>query len=229
MKKKILLGFGALALAVVTVPMFAAFEAHVINVTATIENALSVNTEPIAYGTVFPEEYIVKDINVDLSQSFVSSTALGVEYVIRQKPKCADSLTNPTEFGRVKEDGVNQYGETLYVCEDANYQMLPLLCPFLSKHDGDKDGDNDGDLDAFHGPLTGWTASTTIQYQVPGYLTNRSDITDNWDIDLRVPCFKGSCAQDNVIPEGYQLPLELEHDLFGCDLWIEVTRVNRGA
>ncbi len=222
MKKKILLGFGALALAVVTAPMFAAFEAHVINVTATIENALSVDTTPISFGTVFPEEYLVKDVNVALSQSFVSSTAWGVDYVIRQKPKCADSLTNPTRYGRVKHDG---YGD--YYCEDTEYKMLPLLCPFLSKHDGDKDQDNDGDLAAFHGPLSGWTASTSQEYQVLGFLT-KTDYTDNWDIDLHVPCFKGSCAQDNVIPVEYQIPAELEHDLFGCDLWIEVINVNRG-
>ncbi len=208
-------------MAVVTVPMFAAFEAHVINVTATIENALSVQPQEITYGTVFPEEYIVKDVDVALSQSFVSSTALGVNYVIRQKPKCADNLTNPTKYGRVKHD---EYGN--YECEDKEYDMLPLLCPFLSKHDGDNDPDNDGDLNAFHGPLDNWNASTSQKFQVPGYLT-KQDYTDNWDIDLHVPCFKGSCAQDNVIPADYQIPKELEHDLFGCDLWIEVIGVNR--
>ncbi|MEK7635923.1 MAG: hypothetical protein AAB405_02415 [Patescibacteria group bacterium] len=176
MKKKILLGLGALALAVVTVPMFAAFEAHVINVTATIENALSVNTQPINYGTVFPEEYIIKNVDVALSQSFVSSTASGVNYVIRQKPKCVNNIQNPTQYGRVTEiDGE-------FVCEDDGYQMLPLLCPFLSKHDGDPDGDNDGNVNAFHGPLTiggpnGWTPTTTIEWQVPGFLTNGNDIT----------------------------------------------------
>ena len=40
--KKILLSLGALAAVMIALPMFSAFEAHVINVTATIENALSV-------------------------------------------------------------------------------------------------------------------------------------------------------------------------------------------
>ena len=52
--KKIFLGLGALALAIAVVPMFAAFEAHVINVTASIENALYVPLKEIKFGTVFP-------------------------------------------------------------------------------------------------------------------------------------------------------------------------------
>ena len=55
MKKKLLIGFGALAAALIVLPMFAAFEAHVINVTAKIENALGVVTDAIDFGTVFPQ------------------------------------------------------------------------------------------------------------------------------------------------------------------------------
>ena len=52
------------------IPMFAAFEAHVINVTARIENALSVNTDPISFGTVFPQEELDRLIRLSLSKSF---------------------------------------------------------------------------------------------------------------------------------------------------------------
>ncbi len=41
--KKILLSFGAVAVVLIAMPMFAAFEAHVINVTATIENVALAN------------------------------------------------------------------------------------------------------------------------------------------------------------------------------------------
>ena len=40
MKKKIVLGLAAAGTALAMLPMLAAFEAHVINVTARIENAL---------------------------------------------------------------------------------------------------------------------------------------------------------------------------------------------
>ena len=56
MKKKILLGLVAVLIVISGVAGMSAFEAHVINVTAKIENALKVDTTPIDYGTVFPQE-----------------------------------------------------------------------------------------------------------------------------------------------------------------------------
>ena len=64
MKKKILLGIGAVAAVLLSVVAMSAFEAHVINVTAHIENALSVDTTPIEFGTVFPQEYLEEEITV---------------------------------------------------------------------------------------------------------------------------------------------------------------------
>ncbi len=221
MLKKGLLLTVALAIAIATVPMFAAFEAHVINVTAQIENALQVNTEPIEFGTVFPEEVLIRQIGMSLSNSFLAEQdADDVRYVIKQKPKCWSETDKA--YGRVTEvDG-------RFVCEQSataqDYQMLPVLCPFLSKHSPDE---NDGDLEAFHGSLA-WTPADTASTTVSGYLAKSAqDIQDDWAIDLVVPCFEGACAQDNVIPEAYQLDPLLEHELFGCDLWIEVTGVSR--
>jgi hypothetical protein len=86
--KKGLLIFGALVIAIAAVPMFAAFEAHVINVTAHIENALSVHPKEIAFGTVFPQEYTTRDFNISLSESFMGADRVDdVQYVIKQKPK----------------------------------------------------------------------------------------------------------------------------------------------
>jgi hypothetical protein len=72
--KKILLGLGAIAAVLVVMPMFAAFEAHVVNVTATIENALSVPfPDPIKFGTVFPQEKLEQHFRINLSGSFFRS------------------------------------------------------------------------------------------------------------------------------------------------------------
>ncbi|TSC82177.1 MAG: Ig-like, group 2, partial [Parcubacteria group bacterium Gr01-1014_20] len=88
--KKLLIGFGAVAIALVGASMFAAFEAHVVNVTARIENALSVPTTRITFGTVFPQEHLNKPLQVSLSQSFLDEDRVDdIEYFIRQKPKCA--------------------------------------------------------------------------------------------------------------------------------------------
>src|SRR3989344_2055391 len=253
MKKKIVLGIAAAGTALAMIPMFAAFEAHVINVTATIENALSVDTDPIEFGTVFPEELLVMPLSIQLSQSFQEEDRVDdVEYMIRQKPKCGLPIadTDPvqySEFAQVTHTDPNNTPEDptddVLVCpgnddtdtdEDGvdtdtdgpGFVELPLLCPFISKHD-DQTPDNDGSIDSFHGPLTDWDMGDTIATQVLGRLSKLDqDLEDIWDIDLHVPCFSGFCAQDNVIPEDYQIDIDLEHSLFGCDLWIEVTEVS---
>ena len=266
MKKRILLALGSAGAAAAIIPLFAAFEAHVINVTAKIENALQVQTEAIEFGTVFPEEVLFKDFGVQLSDSFREEGRVDdVEYHIKQKDKPIDPQ------GKVCRDGTTDCAPELQISttqfchknrptdpggpEDPYYDVCyPSLCPYLSKDsDDDEQGslgnDNDGSIGAFHraecddgedNDLDGdidWPDDNecTSKYDddedeegqqglVNGYLAKSiQDIVDIWTIDLHVPCFKGSCAQDNVIPEDYQLDPRLEHEVFGCDLWVEVT------
>src|SRR3972149_2087099 len=90
MKKKLILGLATIATILVTLPMFAAFEAHVINVTAQIENALYVHPQSRRFGTVFPQEYLAQGVFVNFSESFSEDTQTRVgtvKYAIKQKPK----------------------------------------------------------------------------------------------------------------------------------------------
>ncbi len=225
--KKILLSFGALAAVVVAMPMFAAFEAHVVNVTATIENALQVTTNELAYGTVFPQEAFDKTFDVSLSQSFTAEPSVsGVTYTIRQKPKCIDDAgAHPL----VTEDGQGNFQ-----CPQGS-KMMPLLCPYLSKHETVGNIEQSAGINSFHGLPGPWTASTTLATAVFGSLTKGTDQLDTWDIDLHVPCFSGSCAQDwpayvksqnpDADPNVYMADPALEHTQFGCDLWLETTGI----
>jgi hypothetical protein len=236
--KKILLGLGALATAIALVPLFAAFEAHVVNVTAQIENALSVDANAIEFGTVFPQEELDKTIEVRLSESFLAEDRVDdVDYVIRQKPKCMNDQ-GETVSGEVGNDGE-------ITCPDG-YELLPLLCRYLSKHpDGMPEPGNDGSLPPFH--EIGWvddngtpddpTDDEWVWNDVEGRLANsEQDANDVWTLDLATPCFEGYCAQDwadfvydhnpDANPDDYIQPEENEHELFGCDLWIEVTGVS---
>ena len=238
--KKILVSLSAVALAVASVPMFAAFEAHVINVTARIENALQVDTTPIQYGTVFPQEKLDKVFRLSLSNSFQTEPdADDVNYIIRQKPKCQIDVP-----GAEKPEFVPVSGEIegRFICPDGYHQLL-LLCPYLSKHEVTADGTGENDsagINAFHGPISGWVLSDTVATQVSGRLAKSDhDLDDAWNIDFRVPCFKDHCAQDwadfvktqsgnpLIDPSAYIQPGENEHKLFGCDLWVEVTGVSR--
>ena len=241
MKKKIVLGLAAAGTAVAMIPLFAAFEAHVINVTAKIENALKVSAYEIAFGTVFPQEALDKTFDVQLSDSFVETgqnRADNVRYVIRQKPKC---VTSSGSHPQVTEDAQGNFE-----CPDGS-TMMPLLCPYLSKHEQTLDGqdnetgsgENDSaGLNAFHGLPGPWTPSTTVTYQVAGKLIKSlGDLSDTWNIDLKVPCFEDKCAQDwdefvlgqnpQANPDAYRADLDDEHEVFGCDLWLEVTEVSQ--
>jgi uncharacterized protein YegL len=239
--KKLLVGFLAVATAMVMIPLFAAFEAHVINVTAQIENALSVDTTPIDFGTVFPQEELEAPIHIELSSSFLAEDRVDdIDYVIRQKPKCGWTIENgQTLVGDTKSGHVDDQGNI--TCPEpsqdpgggAVWGQLPLLCPYLSKHKDvtDQDG-NDEELDAFH--QIGSVNGVWIWNDVNGHLTKQGqDTQDSWVIDLKVPCFGDHCAQDweefvSIInpdvlnPDIYIQPIENEHKIFGCDLWIEV-------
>ncbi len=173
-----------------------------------------------------------------------------VSYIIRQKPKCglpvrdqAGAIIEPVsydDFGLVTEDA-----NGAFKCADEGYVMLPLLCPYLSKHEMSADGDNtenDGPgIKAFHGLPGAWDLAKAMSFdsKVWGVLTSSGgDTADLWNIDLKVPCFRGFCAQDwptfvatfsedgaNADPEAYKADPALQHAVFGCDLWLEVTNI----
>ncbi len=222
MLKKFALGFAAVALAVATVPMFAAFEAHVINVTARIENALTVDTTALNFGTVFPQEHLAKPMTVALSQSFQDEGRVDdVQYFIRQKPKCGVTTENgtillgPTATGHIEpnlqttdpNDYIINCGTDPRKQDDAgnflptgsSWGVLPSLCEYISKDGSDEDGQvtqNDQSLPSFHTPWTFANNSVTWTDTRGNLTKDGGDTIDKWIIDLAVPCFGGYCAQD---------------------------------
>lgn len=248
--KKIFVALATIVIVVISASMIAAFEAHVINVTAQIENALRVPIDHITFGTVFPQEELEKNIDIKLSQSFIDEPRVDdVEYIIRQKPKCGWTNDNgsilvdlPTMTGHVGNDGIATCPPAptdVQVPTGATWGQLPLLCPYLSKHKAGSDPDanqNELEVDAFHKP---WevVGNSVIYNEAKGRLAkSESDTEDSWTIDLKVPCFGNYCAQDweefvrginsNAIPSEYVQDIADEHKVFGCDLWIEVVKVS---
>lgn len=196
-----------------------AFEAHVINVTAHIENALSVSTEHVSFGTVFPQEYVTKDFTVSLSDSFLSANRVDdVTYTIKQKPKCkANEPNNPEQYAPV-----NYATEQ---CPEGYTEML-TLCPFLSKTDGDPGDLNDTSHGSYFVAESGGVPAhcVTPGADATGKLAKSAqDVTDNWIIDLKVPPVAGTVGQD--WPAGCPTVPEDSKD-YGCDLWIEVTGIS---
>ena len=216
MNKKILMSLGAALAVVASVAAMSAYEAHVINVTAHIENALAVSTEAIEFGTVFPQEYLERPFTVSLSSSFLADDQLrlgDVHYKIVQKPKC---INQAGEYAPVDYD--------THQCPDG-YKEMPLLCPYLSKTPVYEEIGDYG-VPAFHDPATAIAVGT---------IHKDFDLSDEWIIDLAVPCFEGYCGQDwpafvashnpDANPKDYEATGDPAGTTFGCDLWVEVTNI----
>jgi len=260
MNKKIILGLIAVVVVAGGVAGMSAYEAHVINVTAKIENALTVTPDEIMFGTVFPQEYVTEDLSLCVSSSFTDEARVDdVNYVIKQKPK--PKAVMPEGLPILKPD-INMYMEggqftALYphwigddalrteYChtmspadagdpDDTYYiNCYPVLCSYLSKHKAENDSTMMTDTCAYPDPGVGnpafdcgLDAFHQIGEMAYGHLVkSANDNCDLWVIDLDVPCFEGQCAQDWT-HQGWELPAGLESEVFGCDLWIEVTGIS---
>lgn len=166
-----------------------------------------------------------------VSQSRVNT----VTYQIRQKPKCV-STAEASVHPQVTE---NQAG--VFACPEGS-TIMPLLCPYLSKHELDANGNKTGNgINAFHGLPDPWTEATTEATQVNGTLSAPGATSTSWNIDLKTPCFKGQCAQDwdsfvktnsgssTIDSALYMADPTKEHTQFGCDLWVEINGITSSS
>jgi len=219
LNKKTLITIGGILAIVAGVAGFSAYEAHVINVTAHIENALAVSTNAIEFGTVFPQEYLEEEFTVRLSSSFMEEDRVDdVEYVIKQKPKCINQA--------------GEYAPVNYATHECptGYTVMNDLCAFLSKTDGDLEDANDTSHPSYYvdptpqEPMSGDESCVTPGSDATGRLSKiESDTSDLWIVDLKVPPVDGYVGQD--WPAGCPV-VDTNDQEYGCDLWIEVTDIN---
>lgn len=136
MKKKLLLIIAALVMVVSGVAAVSAYEAHLINVTAHVENALDVDTTAIDFGTVFPQEFIKFHRVIDLSTSAIAEKgdlpgdleSVTLQAYAEWKPIPADA--DPFPVPVVQDAQGNQYyawlGEALYVGFDPSQTPMAI-------------------------------------------------------------------------------------------------------
>lgn len=229
MKKRILLSLAAVMALAIGVAGMSAYEAHVINVTAHIENALSVNTTPIEFGTVFPQEYFTnKSFTMGLSESFLASNRVDdVEYKIVQKLK-------PCPIRKVEcvppQPGVTCSEPIDPTCVPDTEDQTPhnqtgwhylSLCQYLSKGPDNTPRNDTGERSYFQGDHC--IAPTPQDGAIGRLAKSEQDLTDTWVIDLKVPPVIGQAAQDWPA----DCPTVAENDkTYGCDLWVEVTGIS---
>jgi len=226
MKKKIALGLGVLVVAVAGVVAMSAFEAHVINVTAHVENALSVDPHELDFGTVFPQEYLEKSFTISLSESFQMADRVDdVGYVIKQKPKCECEYWGTAEENLCTE---GQYAPVDYVTHGCptNYKEMEDLCRFLSKMPQDENETEIGEPSYYDPGTDSCLPLVRDAVQASGKLAkSEQDFSDTWIVDLKVPPIAGFVGQD--WPESCAGWVVDQNDMdYGCDLWVEVTEIS---
>jgi len=249
MNKKIILSIVAAIAVIGGVAAMSAYEAHVINVTAHIENALEVNTTPIEFGTVFPQEYLEKSFTMRLSSSFLAENRVDdVTYIIKQKPMPKGDR-NEKIMVCDKEEDFKEYVVYAY-CHDFSaeepgyvysgectgtemnyYDFCYLsLCPFLSKTDADLEDNNDTSHVSYYNDPTPGQPNSGDEFCEPSIINafgrlakSEKDITDTWVVDLKVPPVKGFIGQD--WPRSCPF-VEKDSQSYGCELWIEVTGIS---
>jgi len=136
MKKALILSLAAFLMVASGGAAVSAYEAHVINVTAKVENALTVTTTAVDFGTVFPQEFIKYHRDVGLSTSAIAELGTGasgdLDYVTIQP--YAEWKADATKTAHFFEDpnwvaysGYWEWlGECLYVGFDASQDPLPI-------------------------------------------------------------------------------------------------------
>jgi len=214
MNKKILMSLGAALAVVASVAAMSAYEAHVINVTAHIENALYVHPKAIAFGTVFPQEYVERDFTVELSTSFQAAGRVDdVEYVIKQKPKCEciyDSQTQPTDYATYCTEGdhapVDYATHLCPVHPDGTqaYVEMENLCQFLSKVDADPGDNNDTSHPSYYveDASGDYCITPTRIYSNPLYYSGTG--WGGWSCPAGTTAVGGGVESDEGLPLGAQ-------------------------
>lgn len=98
--KKIIFLVAALIAVFSGVAAVSAYEGHMVDVKAHVENAIGVSSYEVNFGTVFPEEQIEKDITIGLSSSFMNDSqthfsAVNYELAWELKPAGTDNPQPP--------------------------------------------------------------------------------------------------------------------------------------
>ena len=228
--KKAILVVAALLMVVSGIAAVSAYEAHIINVTAHVENALTVDTAKIEFGTVFPQEWLIKDRVIALSTSAnailgeAEGDLLDVDYTVWAEYKL-ETAGDPPEY-------YFWMGEWLWVGIDAADPVTDLT-------GWNQVGSQpDGTFDPLADP---WVAPDPMAVATSSTGTlNAGNKEDTLRVMLLAPCFHGDYNEDtDVKPAWWPTPGEPDWPLLpqgllgdpgvdmGLDLKIQVTDIGR--
>lgn len=240
--KKVILIVTALVMVVSGVAAVSAYEAHIINVTAHVENALDVDTTAADFGVMFPQEWnkIKREVGLSTSAGEELGEAAGelasVSFKIFAEWKVdADNGTEFNHLPNVMIDGIDHYawmGEWVWVAQDANQtETNPMATP--------SEWTNVGAAPDYT------TTPPTMFKPVSAPMTLSDNGTHMVDILFLAPCFEGyyNAATDNksawfqtiiddgkwpLVPDPFYSQADPENGVdMGLDLKIQVTDIVR--
>jgi hypothetical protein len=221
--KKAILIVAALVLVLSGVAAVSAYEGHLVNIKAHVENAIAVETYELDFGNVFPQEEVEKQLTFGLSESFVDKTQIRLS-----------SLT------------YELYYELKPIPNTEPVEYYAALSPFLVLSDGDPaDGNDKFEAQPVAVPKPGEAVKVgegvltkVIPEPTPG---PTGDLCDVIHIAFMVPVFEGYYNEitDPKAPWPYMLKegefvlederlcdtydVKVPHADLGIDLKIQVT------
>ena len=216
--KKAILVFAALLMVVSGVAAVSAYEAHVVDIKAHVENALGVPYEA-DFGTVFPQEVVELNIHFGVSNSFCDASQMRVSdlhYAIYWEDK-------PIKEGCVDADN-DTFFEPLY--------------PWLVLSDGDPGDGNDGLSSSNMTP--GWVPAAAVAWGelfkiIPEPAAGKTgDLCDYWHLTFSVPVFDKwyNPTTDPIQPSGQLIYDDQDYYIVTenvCGQMVEVPHADLGS
>ena len=239
--KKVVLIFAALVLVASGVAAVSAYEAHIINVKAHVENALTVNTDNVDFGTIFPQEWLKQHRNISLSDSANATLGDGVGdlksvtiQVYAEWKECvgirgyAWNSTSESWIGPFA-DYYNWMGDFLYVGFDASQDPTPTTGMTLVGEADDGAPSAQAVLATVTLPsaLGAIDTSLAIAVDVPVFEGYYNELTDMLQEDGTYAPKPSGLDDPTFIIDSSHPDFDADGMDFGIDLKIQVTNIVR--
>jgi hypothetical protein len=227
--KKALLLVSALLIVFSGVAAVSAYEGHLVNIKAHVENAIGVETYEFDLGTYFPQERVQNELGIGLSESFIAQDRVStVEYKLcwELKPIPADQTDNVCDpDGDGYYTPLNPYLEI--TMDDANDNIDPSMIHGVPADNTTAVCFGTGQMWKSRVPGEGDVCDIIhVIFSAPVFEGYYNDITDDppdgWVYGM---IMEGNyCTANETICDG-AIDVKVPHADLGIDLKIQVTSI----
>jgi hypothetical protein len=221
--RKVILVLAAIVLVASGVAAVSAYEAHVVNVKATVENALQVSTDNVDFGVVFPEEWLSEHFSVNFSDSFCQQervNAVNITVWAEWKLLSDNNTPDPAD-----DTYYPWLGEALYIEFDSVYGYIgPAIDPAPSAQPAlDANGEQIQGTITKGGDPDSYTIYVWLDVPVfEEFYNGLTDVPDKpraeWaDLAANISCDVPSMILPLGTPQGIEMGVDLKIQV--VDIW----------